>query len=78
MGRLKKAILALLGEDEPRVQTMPAPQNQTVEQAPGTLVTLESQNVSLDVVGDNDRVKIRQAPVQMGGEEIKPGTLHCK
>ena len=84
MGRLGKVFASLLG-----MQTL-AQEQEEFKQAPGSLVTLDSNKVVVEVSNNNSQLKVKQkqevqAPnrfpgqvdqVRMGGEEIKAGTLH--
>lgn len=74
--RLQRALKILFGEEEQNTSTNVPQAPGVLNQEAGTLVTLERQNVDVAVVGDNDRVKVQQAGRMMGGEEIRPGTLH--
>lgn len=83
MGKFKKILQVLLGEDQEQAK----PQNQEQVDAPyaqdkGTLVTLNAEQVQVAVLGDNQGVEVQRRPpmqrneMRMGGEEIKAGTLH--
>lgn len=79
MGKFKKVLQILLGEDQPETQ---AQANIPYTQDKGTLVTLDAEEAQVVVLGDNEGVSVeRRFPMQrkemrMGGEEIKAGTLH--
>lgn len=51
-------------------------------QAPGEIVTLNSEMVSVEISEDNSEIEIKPAAIKgrkhIGGEEIRPGTLHNK
>lgn len=86
MGKFRKILDVLLDREEKQqtdtVQDAEVIEEVNYKQASGTMVSVDANDVAVAVVDNNRQVKVaRRPPVQfeqqqMGGEEIKSGTLH--
>lgn len=85
-GKFRKILNILLDKEEnpqtDAVQDAVVVEEVGYQQENGTMVSVDANEVSVSVSGNNKEVRVAPRPQikidrqQMGGEEIKPGTLH--